>query len=308
MSKEIILIRHGETDENKRKITQGREINSHLNNTGKQQAVITGKYLKKFKHKPSIIFTSPLHRAYETADIICEELGFKKNARNFIVNENLIETTNGLLNETRNAELEASKYYASYKKMENTYLNILDPIKKNQYLYKSDVKKTLSNLEADTMDDIEKRSKAIIHLIHNCPKKKIMMISHNGIIKQFLNYIFGLCENAITIDYYKKTKNCHITKISYDANATSKFKLLSKPNTMHFKTFTNFDETIYETTRLVEYDETWDEDKFIYEVTDGEKIFLLKPEEPQIKKKDFKKYNIKSLVSKNKYGFLYQII
>ena len=47
--KEIYFIRHGQTDENSLGIRQGSEINSELNELGRQQAKKSGKYLKKYR-------------------------------------------------------------------------------------------------------------------------------------------------------------------------------------------------------------------------------------------------------------------
>ena len=46
--KEIYFIRHGQTNENSLGIRQGSEINSELNELGREQEKKTGKYLKKY--------------------------------------------------------------------------------------------------------------------------------------------------------------------------------------------------------------------------------------------------------------------
>ena len=63
----IYLIRHGVTDANKRKSLQGRTDIS-LNEQGRELARITSEGLKNINF--DIIFTSPLKRARETAEII----------------------------------------------------------------------------------------------------------------------------------------------------------------------------------------------------------------------------------------------
>ncbi len=63
----IYLIRHGETDANKRKSLQGRTDIS-LNEYGRELARITAEGLKNINF--DYIFTSPLKRARETAEII----------------------------------------------------------------------------------------------------------------------------------------------------------------------------------------------------------------------------------------------
>ena len=79
--KEIYFIRHGQTDENSLGIRQGAEIDSELNELGRQQAKKSGKYLKKYRIKDKnfdCILSSPLKRAIETAEIIGKELKLSK--------------------------------------------------------------------------------------------------------------------------------------------------------------------------------------------------------------------------------------
>ena len=69
----IILVRHGETEWNRKGIIQGRH-DILLNQTGRRQAEATMKKLKgKAIHG---IFSSPLIRALETAQIIAQGLGY----------------------------------------------------------------------------------------------------------------------------------------------------------------------------------------------------------------------------------------
>jgi probable phosphoglycerate mutase len=65
--KVVFLIRHGNTEYNEKQLFRG-HLNIPLNSAGIEQAEKTGKFLKdiKFDH----IYSSPLRRAYETAEII----------------------------------------------------------------------------------------------------------------------------------------------------------------------------------------------------------------------------------------------
>ena len=66
----IYIIRHGETDGNKRGILQGC-LDIPLNQKGRDLAKVTGQGLKGTKF--DILFTSPLSRAKETGEIILKE-------------------------------------------------------------------------------------------------------------------------------------------------------------------------------------------------------------------------------------------
>jgi uncharacterized phosphatase len=68
----ISLVRHGQTDWNLTRRIQG-SSDIPLNDTGRAQARVTGSILKR-RHWDGI-FTSPLGRARETAEIIASEAG-----------------------------------------------------------------------------------------------------------------------------------------------------------------------------------------------------------------------------------------
>jgi len=65
----IFLIRHGNTEFNKKKIFRG-HYDVPLDEIGMKQAEKTGKFLKEIDF--DIIYSSPLSRAYKTAEIIKE--------------------------------------------------------------------------------------------------------------------------------------------------------------------------------------------------------------------------------------------
>jgi broad specificity phosphatase PhoE len=72
-SVELTLVRHGETDLNKEKLIQGREVDMPLNATGKAQAKKAAEKLREQKF--DVIISSSLRRAQDTAKILSKELG-----------------------------------------------------------------------------------------------------------------------------------------------------------------------------------------------------------------------------------------
>lgn len=72
----LALVRHGETDYNKELRIQG-NMDNVLNDTGRMQAFNAAKYLIENDNKWDYIYTSPLKRASQTANIISSELGMK---------------------------------------------------------------------------------------------------------------------------------------------------------------------------------------------------------------------------------------
>lgn len=66
-TKTIYVLRHGETELNKKGMVQGRGVNASLNETGRLQAQAT---FEALKHEPiKTIFTSSLNRSIETIEL-----------------------------------------------------------------------------------------------------------------------------------------------------------------------------------------------------------------------------------------------
>ena len=70
METEILLIRHGETEWNRKHIFQGKK-DTELNSTGVKQACKLSEYLSKKDYK--FLYSSDLKRAVKTAEIIGKE-------------------------------------------------------------------------------------------------------------------------------------------------------------------------------------------------------------------------------------------
>lgn len=81
----LYVMRHGETDYNKRQLAQGIS-DIPLNDTGREQARDAKKEMEKENVSFDHIYASPLCRALETAEILTG-----KTRENFIIDERLIE-------------------------------------------------------------------------------------------------------------------------------------------------------------------------------------------------------------------------
>ena len=93
MASPIVLIRHGITDWNQKRLRQG-QANIPLNDKGRQQAHLLAQQLKDYDF--SICYSSPMSRALETAEIVLED------RRTPIIKENLLlEQAYGLEEGTR---------------------------------------------------------------------------------------------------------------------------------------------------------------------------------------------------------------
>jgi len=94
----ICIIRHGETDWNKQGRLQGRE-DIELNDSGREQAVEIAGYLKT-EHWDAIV-SSPLKRAYETAQIISAKISIPEIVVVEEIAERCYGSASGLLPDER---------------------------------------------------------------------------------------------------------------------------------------------------------------------------------------------------------------
>src|SRR5690554_2911082 len=86
MKLRLIMVRHGETDFNKKRLLQGK-MDNPLNEAGIQQAYQTAKKLKSLNEALNYLGSSPLIRAKKTAEIIGEILDLPLS----FLDENFIE-------------------------------------------------------------------------------------------------------------------------------------------------------------------------------------------------------------------------
>lgn len=90
---DFYLIRHGETDYNKNQLAQG-NIEVPLNEAGRQQAVEAAEVLRRRGFHFDYVFSSPLSRAMETAEIVS---GISRTDDRFILIPELHEMAFGEL-------------------------------------------------------------------------------------------------------------------------------------------------------------------------------------------------------------------
>lgn len=96
----IYILRHGQSEDNANRVFAGHNDTS-LTQLGRQQSLEAGEKLKNYKI--DLIYSSPLKRAFETAEIISQELG-----KEFSIDDDLIERNFGV--QTGKPESEVNKY------------------------------------------------------------------------------------------------------------------------------------------------------------------------------------------------------
>lgn len=90
---EIYLLRHGETDWNKEGRLQGR-MDVPMNENGRKQISDSAIILTRILSELEVVISSPLVRAYESAEIVAEQLSYEKD--NIILEPMLLERSFGM--------------------------------------------------------------------------------------------------------------------------------------------------------------------------------------------------------------------
>lgn len=158
----IILIRHGQTDMNKDQLYYGR-LDVPINETGKEQAENTRKNLVELEIDYDKIYSSPMKRAYETAEIV--------NYKNLEIekDDELREMDFGIFEGL------------SYKEIIKKYPEEMEKLKKDW--------KTYSYVTGENPFMLQKRALKFLEKIDK--NKNNMVVTHWGIICTLLSFLFS---------------------------------------------------------------------------------------------------------------------
>ena len=144
----VVIARHGETDWNAGNRLMGR-IDVHLNENGRKQAEILKEELKDFDF--DICFSSPLSRAKETAEIVCD------GKCEVVCDTDLAERYAG--------ELEG--------KVINNWGDYMN------------------NKTVETDAEILNRAKNFFEKLKESDYQTVLVVSHNGLLKNLQYYLLG---------------------------------------------------------------------------------------------------------------------
>jgi broad specificity phosphatase PhoE len=223
--KHLYFIRHGETQWNIEGKTQGSEADIPLNDTGKEQAKQTGKYLNHFrlsKDEIDAIWSSPLLRAKQTAEIIKDEIKFK-NA--ILFDDELKEFGKGKMSGLKKDDELMIKIN---KKIDELFGEIKDPIEKR--IRQKEIYQIIDDeLEIGAEgESFEKRANSIINKIKNSSDKIIIIVSHSGFIAELISKMYHVPNELKGLG----GKNSAISYHTYNGN---NFTMISEPNDDHLR-------------------------------------------------------------------------
>lgn len=224
----IYFVRHGETQYNVEKRSQGYEVDIPLNLSGIEQSKITGTYFDEYisnEHKIDIIFTSPLKRAMHTANIISDKISYKPD---IVILNDLRENMVGKISGTTKAERDNNENFDEFNTLNKKIVENLIPTKiKNIY---DDVDKEIVRLGGESVKQNKKRCKQLINFILDQPHKTIICVTHSGTIDAILMYLtnqINPCSGDLS-----NGSNCSISCVEFENN--KKWTIITAPNTKHF--------------------------------------------------------------------------
>lgn len=159
---EIILVRHGITESNVKGITNGQGYDDNLTKEGKVQAYKLGERLASEKIEQ--IYSSPLKRATETALPIAEKIN-----KPIDIDIRLIEVSFGNLEGKPN-------------------LDIGKVLGKSQTEAFNDYQYDFRPFGGESSKEVETRVRSFLKDLKRQPYKKVLIISHGGIVR-WIRYI-----------------------------------------------------------------------------------------------------------------------
>jgi len=169
MPKKIIIIRHGQTDHNVKKLIQG-HLDTELNENGKQQARQIAEELSR--EQIDVIFSSDLKRAYDTAKEVAKKYGLK-----IIKTSHLRERKFGKLQGT--SFLEISRYFPKQDHITAFTLSEDDSFDQN------------NTYGIETDEEMSRRIYQLDIMLKDCNGKTVVLVTHGGLVRMLLRHYLG---------------------------------------------------------------------------------------------------------------------
>ena len=188
-----ILMRHGQADNNVKRILVGRHIESHLTEYGKKQVADTAMYLKKISINK--VYTSPVIRTIETAKIVCRILEL-----DYEIDERLYEIELG--------KLVGMNFEEIVQKFGNLFLK-----------FYNENDSTLTPYGVESFCSVKSRIKNLLNeIMKNYDKENVLLITHLDPIKAAISSLLDLSPQAL---YNWHIHNASLTILRYQSNVYS---------------------------------------------------------------------------------------
>ena len=188
-----IFMRHGEADNNVNRILVGRHIESHLTEIGRRQVRDTANYLKEILVDK--VFVSPVIRARETAEIVCDVINM-----DYEIDERLYEIELG--------KLVGMNYEDIIEKHGNLFLKF----------YSGD-EQMLDDYGVESFTSVKMRIKHLLdEAMERYPDKNIIFVTHLDPIKAAISLLLDLKPEAL---YQWHIRNAALTILKHESKIFS---------------------------------------------------------------------------------------
>ncbi|MFL6397456.1 MAG: histidine phosphatase family protein [Nitrososphaeraceae archaeon] len=188
-----ILMRHGQADNNVKRILVGRHIESHLTEYGKKQVADTTKYLKNIPIQK--VYVSPVIRTIETAKIVCKILEL-----DYQIDERLYEIELG--------KLVGMNFEEIIQKFGNLFLK-----------FYADSDSMLTRYGVESFCSVKLRIRHLLdEVMKNHQDKNVLLITHLDPIKAALSTLLDLNPRAL---YNWHIQNASLTILKHESNVYS---------------------------------------------------------------------------------------
>ena len=200
------MVRHGQSTANAKGVWQG-QMEFPLSEQGRRQAALAGRALAREPF--DAIYSSPLARAFETAQIIAREAGFRDDVVPFA---GLSERHGGVLEGHTWAEQESRD-----PEFAETFLSLPE---EDRWAFAG----------AETDEEVMERFEAAISKIRerHPDGTRIVVVSHGGAMRAFLRDRFG----PDVLPGTHRAANASITRIGWGRNGTGP-ELMDLASTTH---------------------------------------------------------------------------
>ena len=186
-------MRHGQADNNVKRILVGRHIESHLTEYGKKQVADTAKYLKNIPIQK--VYVSPVIRTIETAKIVCKILEL-----DYQIDERLYEIELG--------KLVGMNFEEIIQKFGNLFLK-----------FYADSDSTLTRYGVESFCSVKSRIRHLLdEVMKNHQDKNVLLITHLDPIKAALSTLLDLNPQAL---YNWHIQNASLTILKHESNVYS---------------------------------------------------------------------------------------
>ena len=198
---ELVLIRHGQSTANATGVWQG-QLDFPLSEEGRRQARLAGRALAG--ERLSGLYSSPLGRAFETAEIISREAGFPGAV---VALEGLMERRGGLLEGTTLAEREAR-----YPDLMKKFLSV--PEDEGWVVVGAETDEEVLIRFEQSISEIRSRHPA---------GARIAVVSHGGAMRAFLRDCFG----PEILPGAERAPNASITRVEWGTDGRPRLSELA---------------------------------------------------------------------------------